>query len=404
MPHLSPRFFRLHQALPLVFLLLLEACGHHRADADLDPNRGSDDQVVLLGGGPLYQAGAVASDANATPLFLGRVASSDPNGPEFGWPGSGMVVRFAGPKVQVRLSAARPGRGSNSTYVAQVDDRPQVRLTIQDNVDLYDIADQLDGGDHVLVLAKDNEYQNGADYFGGLEPAGSLQLLPPLQARPRRMQVVGSSSPMGFGVLGVGHQDTLCQDPNMKWQMHSQTSAYPWLVAEAVGADLQALTFSGKGIVRNLDPVNDPVATLPYLSQFTLPSSSSANYSPQAWVPDLVVVDGGRNDLANLDAKADTSPLVQGYARYLASLRSAYPAALLVLAVSQGLADADQARLVGILDAAVAQAQVANTVKLVFQSDNGSLGGFGCDFHPSPERQAHMAGELRALLKQRLGW
>src|SRR5688572_18541523 len=83
------------------------------------PATGGTQNDAGSGGSSAAGSGGAASALGAEPRFVGRVDTSDPEAVRFAWSGTGVVARFDGTSVAVRL-----GAGQHYTVVIDGEVRP----------------------------------------------------------------------------------------------------------------------------------------------------------------------------------------------------------------------------------------------------------------------------------------
>jgi hypothetical protein len=82
--------------------------------------------------------------------FIGRMDTSDPAGPKFGWSGSGIVARFNGTSVGVRLLGGQE-------YTVVLDGAVKSKIAPGDGV--TPIATGLAAGDHIVDRASSKRHR-----------------------------------------------------------------------------------------------------------------------------------------------------------------------------------------------------------------------------------------------------
>src|SRR5438105_2002093 len=99
-------------ALPCVIVLV--GCGGDDAGAPVTDVDASIDALVSDGGSdasdsPFDAPGDVTAETTPVPTadvhFIGRFDRTDTAGPRFGWPGTGIVTRFNGTGIDVKLKS-----------------------------------------------------------------------------------------------------------------------------------------------------------------------------------------------------------------------------------------------------------------------------------------------------------
>lgn len=314
----------------------------------------------------------------ALPLNIGgRVAPAADGAYEFGWPGVYFEGRFTGPSVEVAVDT-----GAEHLAVS-VDGVRKAELTKSGQTRLK--LDGLGAGEHVVRLDKLTESQTGSARFEGFFVAKGRALSAP--ARPRRIEFIGDSHTVGYGVRSASRDCT-------EQQVHDLTDtslAFGPILAARLGADYRIEAFSGRGVVRNYNGVaaGEP---LPVLFPRVIPGRAEPRVADDAWKPDTVVIGLGTNDFSTPlhpgEAWADETALRQDYReRYVAfvqDLKASRPGARVFL-IAGDTFDADVAE--------VAQRVGATAVRIT-NMDRGA-----CHWHPSVADQQMMADKLEMAIR-----
>jgi lysophospholipase L1-like esterase len=328
--------------------------------------------------------GSSTGDPPAEPAIhhVGRFDASDPGHVRMGWSGAGVVFRFDGTGASVTLDDA--GR----YFTVVVDGAVQPTLATTPGEQTYPLAAGLPAGEHTIELYRRTEGSFGPTVLLGVDIDGELLPPPPVT---RRIEIVGDSITAGYGVEGT--------DPcNFSAETENHYITYGALAARALGAEIHAVAWSGKGIVYNYaDDKQDP---LPALYDRTVAVEPAAwDFS---WQPDVVVINLGTNDFSTGDDPPEEL-YVGEYALFLAHLRAVYPDAYqLVLAPS--LWGDEVALVAGYLQDVVDQRHAAGDPDVGFADINVPWIGSGCDGHPSAATHEGMAMRLTEELQTRLGW
>lgn len=272
----------------------------------------------------------------------------------------------------------------------------------------YELAKGLPSGKHVVELYKRSEAQNGVTQFLGFDFGAGKLLAPPVRPK-RKIEMIGDSAVAGFGIEGVG-QGPDC--PGADWGANYQNfhKSFAANLATTFEADLHGTVYSGKGFARNIwRPDKDTFGKIYPRSN---PLDADSTYNLASWVPDVVVIMGGGNDFAlgqpEDDGPASLDEFTEAYAALVDTLRAAYPEALIVLAVSPSVSDAEPegregrtnvkkgiAAIVAKGDARVVSAEppVASSAELT-----------ACNGHGNPTFHVRVANDLAAVIRDKIGW
>ena len=326
-----------------------------------------------------------AAQTALTPNVGGRVAPLPNGAAAFGWPGVYFEGRFTGPTVEV---AVDPGAehlaisldGQVRTELAKPG---AVRLAFKD----------LGPGEHVVRLDKLTESQSGSARFLGFFVGAGGQALPPT-SRPHRIEFIGDSHTVGYGVRSTKRDCTQAE-------IHDLTDTsltFGPILSRRLDADYRIVAFSGRGVVRNYGG-SSPGQPLPALYPRLIPGQATPTVDPaDPWRPDLIVIGLGTNDfstpVAPGEAWADEAALHadyrQAYAGFIRDLARRQPQARFLLIAGDSFA-ADVEQVANTVDAETPG--LATPVRITGMD----LGA--CDWHPSIADQKMMADRLEAAAR-----
>lgn len=311
-------------------------------------------------------------------------------GLRFAWSGSSFVVRFEGTMLRVRLRDE--GKNLMNALQVVVDGEPRSVLRPAKDKAVYDVVEGLSRGVHEVVLEKRTEARVGEMVLLGVETDGKL-LAPAAAGAERRIEIVGDSISTGYGNEGPGPRCTFDA------RQQNEFLTYGAITARALGAEHTTIAWSGKTLyeMRQLFPR-------------ALPEREDSVWDTSRFQPQLVVVNLGTNNFANVDP--GEQKFVDLYVAIVAKVREAYPSALVVAALGPMLTDnypegrhsLTQARKY--MKAAMKKIEAGgdrNVVMLEFPEQRVA-DGLGCGFHPSVKTHKMMAERLTALARERLGW
>ncbi len=348
---------------------------------------------------PATKAGSVSAGAGATagdrqPPFapfvrtIGRFAV-DESGMRFAWSASAIVVRFQGTTLRMRLRDE--GKHTFNAFQVVVDGDPKNVLKMQKDREVYDVASGLPAGVHEVAIHKRTEADVGEMVLSGVETDGKL--LPPSPAPERRMEIIGDSISTGYGNEGPGPSCTF--DPRQE----NEFMTYGALTARALGADHTTIAWSGKTLYQMRENFDR-----------TLPAREGSRWDTSRWQPQLVVVNLGTNNFANIDP--GEKKFVELYVALVAKVRAAYPSAFIVAALGPMLTDrypegrqslTKARKYTKVAVAKIKDAGDAN-IEMLELPEQKHTDGLGCGFHPSLKTHKLMADKLTAFARGRLGW
>jgi lysophospholipase L1-like esterase len=327
---------------------------------------------------------ASAAETALTPNIGGRTVALPGGAVAFGWPGVYFEGRFTGPSVEVAVDA-----GAEHLAVS-VDG--QVRAELSTGSARLTLGG-LGPGEHVVRLDKLTESQAGSARFLGFFVGPGGRALPP-PARARRIEFIGDSHTVGYGVRSTKRDCTQAEIHDL-----TDTSlAFGPILSRRLDADYRIVAFSGRGVVRNYGG-SSPGQSLPVLYPRMIPGDASPSVDPaEPWRPDLIVIGLGTNDfstpVAAGEAWADAAALHADYratyARFIRDLARRQPQARFLLIAGDSFA-ADVEQVAQTVDA---EAPGLATPVRITGMDVGA-----CDWHPSIADQRMMADRLEAAAR-----
>ena len=314
--------------------------------------------------------------------WLGRVEKTG-QGARFAWPGTGFLVRFQGTGLTAKLKTT-----ADDDYFQVVVDGKVTLLTTHAGDAVYDLAKGLTAAEHELTFWRRTETLAGVVEVESIDVVGGALLSPPATSG-KRIEVVGDSITVGFGV-DCGPED------GFSYATENNYQTYEAVAARALGAEVVTLAWTGIGMLRDDDGQEETQMPERYLR--TIATEDASQWSFDALIPDAVVVALGTNDFATGDPGAE---YVAVYAKFLDDVRGRYPDARLYLAGSPMIDDGLVQYLTQLKNARSTKGD-SNVAVLDFQPPAGDE-GWGCG-HPNAATHKVMAATLQQALKTDLGW
>jgi hypothetical protein len=301
----------------------------------------------------------------AAPRFIGRWDAN-----QSAWSGSAIEFRFNGPSLSVTMS------GGNFWYAVTVDGGTPKKTQIGATAML---ATGLAAGPHVVQMVRRAEAFNGISKFVSQTPADLLpQVIP-----GRRLEVIGDSFAVAYGIDGCGDRTNGDEDANKSWA---------WDLARTVKADVDIIAQSGIGMAFSLD--GSTTFTIPAVYTNALGTQNQTKWDTSKYIPDAILIDVGENDQ---NSKSNGTPVYnattykQKYSDFLTTLRGYYPNAFIYCGSHGDLTTDIQAMVTAKADP-----------KIKFIKFDGTR--TACDFHPDVAGHAAYAATAAAALKADLGW
>lgn len=247
--------------------------------------------------------------------YVGRFSSDY----TFSWTGSQIRCRFVGTSITAKLTT-----GSKKIAMQViVDGTPTKVVFVTPEEKSYVLAENLKPGEHTVELFQRTEAYFGQTRFHGFELSDNAKLLPVPVAK-RRVMVLGDSITCAYG-----SEETDRNKGNTPENQNGYMS-YAAITARQVDADIMMICWSGKGMYRNRG-LNDVAEqnTIPVLFDRVVPQRETPTWDMASYVPDVVIINLGTNDLYRGPNK-EKSELTKdeyfsAYKKMIAKLRSAYP-------------------------------------------------------------------------------
>lgn len=346
--------------------------------------------------------------------FVGRFDARDPSGPSFAWPGGRILANFDGTEVSVTFHELVDSwmLGGPSEWDVAIDGEWKPKLVLATGKNEYTLASGLSAGPHRVELFKRSEAQNGVTQFLGFDFGGG-KLLPPPLAAVRHIEVVGDSTPAGYGVEGAAIGPN-CPAPS--WAAHWENfhEAFSARLGEIFSADVVGTAYSGKGIVKN---VNRPdTMTVPRIFPLMNPLDPTSTFDFASWTPDLVVIMAGSNDYAVGEPVDDGPPpfaeFIAGLRGLVAQIRSHYPNSYVLYAISPSVTDDDppgrgsRTNLTTAMTMLAEDSVKAGDARFMTAAPAPATPDevTGCNGHGTPAFHERVAHQLAEVISAKMGW
>lgn len=340
------------------------------------------------------------------PLFVGRFDTTDPRGPKAAWPGTRIVTRFEGTEISVTLSdfAETWMEGIPSYWEVSIDHGPwrPIQMTPDNQPHVYSLAAGLAAGTHDVELFKRSETQTGITQFLGFDLHGGRSLPPP-ERQKRRMELMADSQGSGFGIEMLDAPDLDCPGADHSGKYQNFRKAWGSLLGTRFDAEVHAIVYSGKGIIKNVWPTdNDPLIDYyPRTNPDPEIAHSAQLFDMKSWVPDVILLTQGSVDAGS---GADDGELRKAYRKFVVeTLRPRAPNAHIFMCVlgkgGRGTID-DVGRQIIEERAAVGDEKMHVVVAKLYDSEEMTA----CNSHGNPAWHERIARELGAEIESKVGW
>jgi len=317
-------------------------------------------------------------------VYSGRIAVSEAAA-RFDWPG--VAIRFRATEGEIEALLA----GNGSDFNVYIDDQLVEVWRGASGIDKHTLL--VPAGAHDVRIVRRNDGNYGTAVFSGLRLSKGAKLLDASRLPQRRIEFIGDSTTVGYGVEGPGSQCT-----NIR-RYENASLAYAALTARALAAEAHIVAMSSKGLLRNYGdkaPVSEK--PMPAYWRQTLARSELADWDFSTWQPHAVVIKLGTNDYSTRPFPP-ADEFVAALSQLIADVRNAYqpdtPIFLMAYAVRPQVLQAYTQ---------VADAHHDAGVELVLVEGPENASETGCQGHPGRVPQQRMAEALTHHMRESLGW
>jgi lysophospholipase L1-like esterase len=254
---------------------------------------------------------------------------------------------------------------------------------------------KLPAGTHQVILHKRNDGNYGMAVFKGLQLPAGARLLPAPPRAARRIEFIGDSLSVGYGVEGPNKECQITRPHENNWKAFTQ------MTARALQADAHVTAISGKGVVRNYgEKTPTSPNPVPYYYARTLMRRGDVMWDFQSWVPDAIVLKLGTNDHST-EPHPSEAVFTRGLHDFISAIRDANGDKVPLFLVSDPSSAPNPERV-----KKVYQEQIARGAKALWflEVARGSEEELGCHWHPKAVVHERMAAQLSALMKKELHW
>ncbi|KAF1320413.1 Carbohydrate esterase, partial [Globisporangium splendens] len=263
---------------------------------------------------------------------------------QFDWPGVAFELTVRGTNtVAIRL------KGDGNYFNVFVNGAFRCILKATLNASCCEVATELDPeSEYTVTISKRTEPQMRGKLstfkvctFYGFIVEADAEVLPIRQpATTRKIEFIGDSDTCAWGNEGKATSAKNMFGGSMKGRMENVYNGYACILARMFDAEAHILAWSGKGVHSN---AADWGPSMPALWKNTI-ASREGEWEMQSWMPDIVVVNLGSNDLfppASLETE-----IVGAYALFLAEVRSYRPnAQIFCVAYDEGCMSAEDSEI-----------------------------------------------------------
>jgi lysophospholipase L1-like esterase len=326
-------------------------------------------------------------------VLFGRYDNRDPSAPRFGYPGTGISLRFRGTSIALLMTS----NSDTSAITLVVDHGNPTLALLHKGENIVRVARGLDNSVHTLQLYKRNETWQGVITFKGVQP-GKAILLVPVPLPVRKLMFLGDSITCG---AGVDNNATCTNAP-----AHPASNpyySYGMVLGRRLDAQADLVCFGGRGVERDYRGLGsaDGVLNAPQFLDLAVPTDDSkgrALWNNRSWTPDGIIVSLGTNDFyLEASRPLDEKTFVADYAALLRHLVSEYPKAT-IFATEGPMVTSPLLRKY--VHESVDQVHDSRVIWMKATHYSGN----GCNPHPTLAQHVRMADDIEPVLRSHLHW
>ena len=281
-------------------------------------------------------------------------------------------------------------------FLFEIDGKPQKYVTVTDRKK-QKFSTPKDGKPHTYRLVKVSESNPGKFCIHGIDLGKKGSFAEKPKASSRRIEFIGDSFTVGYGVEGKGPED------GTPFEKTNASKSYAFLLAEGYKADYQVNAVSGRGLVRNYANIV-PEWTLETLYEYTMMGAPEQDPNTERWDfstfhPQVVVIFVGINDFQGEPPYADADKFKAAYAKLLDKLRALHPGVKFLLVSTKTWPNDSLTPVVEEIYKSQVDAGHNDLMYKLVYTENTALHG-----HPSENSQKELANTLRPLVGRLGGW
>ena len=308
------------------------------------------------------------------------------------WTASGFEVSFKG----TGLSAVMLSDASNADYYAYIkvtlDGRAVRKIPLANTLQTVDLVKGLENTTHtVRVEMVSGNGKCATAALRNLKLHDGEKQEPPAAPEGLRMEIIGDSISVGYGVLGK-------QGDAWRSATEDGTLTYAALAARALGMEYHVTASSGKGIARNYGGSTTNRIPDIYTETDGYHLGKTA-WDFAGWQPDAVVINLGTNDADSTNASLTAEAFSTACAAFLRTVREKNPNAYIIYAYGMM-----NTRFSAEIEAVVKAMQDAGDAKILYlPMEKITDAEKTVSSHPSLEAHMRRAEVLIAKLKELFG-
>ncbi len=321
--------------------------------------------------------------------YIGRVSFKTPTSPCMVFPGTGMQVEFTGTSLRMK---AKPRSGY---FMVRTDGLTPHKIFFSAKDSILTVAQGLKNKKHLSTIMLVYEGYADRPEFRGFYTDRTATVLPFKTNKKLKLEFIGNSITCAYGVEAQSEKDHFSNATENFYY------SYANLTAQALNAQNMVVARSGIGIYRNYaGPQNGSKDNMSKWYDYTLIFDSTQVWNPKRYIPDVICVNLGTNDLST--TPYNLKLFKSYYKRFMIHLHTLYPKAKIIMATGCMLHDKaldDQRKTLDEILKELKATGYKSIYRFDFTPSDGSL-GYGADSHPSKAQHRKMAGELVPFIKR----
>jgi hypothetical protein len=310
---------------------------------------------------------------------------------------SGFEVKFLGTSVTATLTATKYDDPAHRPYVVIVVDddlENSRRVALDKATQQLVLADELENGEHKVALYKSTESIDS--HIGLVRITTDGKFLPGVEYKSRKIEVIAASSSTGYGNLGNNNVNKTSENSDAM-------RAFAFLTAQALDAEINIIAASGWGC--KFSRWTNPMTKNMFDAYKKVDVESQIDWTPSAYVPDVVVMNLGTNDESYVSYMAQNEQeranlmqeFIDQYLAFINYIHGLYPNAKIVILYGLMKESRIYDQTVAIYNQA--KESIDDIYLLQLFGDQA-----GCSAHPSAASHAQIANGLTNKIKEITGW
>lgn len=348
--------------------------------------------VAMMLTGCATKADLAVAPSNGNIHYTGRYNLSNPDRPQFVYPGTKMLVEFKGTGLTMN---AKAGSG---WFMVTIDNAPAKKINFSKDVSSIVLADNLAKGNHRAEIMLCFEAYNTRPVLYGFVVKGGTLLKAEAPKGPK-LEFIGNSITCGYGTEAKKTDGTESYNDSTENHYYS----YAQEVTRRLNAETMVVARSGIGAYRNYaGNVDGEDNTMPDNYDLTLLYDKSQQWDFSKFRPEIICVNIGTNDLSTAGYKIELYE--KAYEKFIRHLRKIQPNAKIIMitgSMLNGEALADQKAAFDRIMKRFEKDGVKQIYRFDLSPQTGSL-GYGADYHPSIAQQKLMADEITPFIQKLL--